>query len=220
MPQTPLRHVDKPILRGVSHQVAFVVALVVTALLVRRAHTSAGYASVLVFGGTLVLLFGTSACYHRVQWRPLARARMQRLDHAVIFLFIGGGYTPLFALAASPTGGHRALHAVWLGVGCGVLKAVAWSNAPKWLTAVFYLALGWMSVFEVARRAPLVGTPCIAWLGASGLTYTVGALVYAMQRPDPAPRVFGYHEVFHLLVCLGSAFLVTHVALVMQALMA
>jgi hemolysin III len=210
----------KPLLRGVSHQVSFFVAIVATAVLVVRAGTSPASTAALVFGATLVLLFGTSACYHRISWTPAARQRMRRLDHAAIFMLIAGGYTPLFALVPSPSGGHGALAAIWIGAGVGVVKSLAWPHAPKWLTALLCVAIGWMVIFQVMGRTPTVGTTCIGLLVASGVTYSVGALVYASKRPDPWPRVFGYHEIFHLLVVVASGFLFAHVSLVIRAVTA
>lgn len=208
---------SKPLLRGVSHQVSFFIAIVATAVLVMRTQTSAGSTAVLVFGASLCLLFGTSACYHRIDWQPVARARMRRMDHAAIFMLIGGGYTPLFMLVEGPSGGHGALAAIWIGAGIGVVKSLAWPHAPKWLTAMLCVAIGWMVIFQVMGRTPVVGSTCTGLLVASGVTYSVGAVVYAVKRPNPFPRVFGYHEIFHLLVCLASGFLYAHVALVIRA---
>ena len=208
----------KPLLRGVSHQISFFVAIVATALLVARTDTRAGSTAALVFGATLVLLFGTSALYHRVNWAPAARQRMRRLDHAAIFMLIAGGYTPLFSLVASPAGGHGALAAIWIGAGVGVVKSLAWPHAPKWLTALLCVVIGWMVIAQVMGRSPIVGTTCIGLLVAAGVTYSVGAVVYAVKRPDPFPRVFGYHEIFHLLVVLASAFLFAHASLVIRAI--
>jgi hemolysin III len=210
----------KPLLRGVSHQISFFVAIIATAVLVMRAGTSPASTAALVFGATLVLLFGTSACYHRISWTPAARQRMRRMDHAAIFTLIAGGYTPLFALVPSPSGGHGALAAIWIGAGVGVVKSLAWPHAPKWLTALLCVAIGWMVIFQVMGRTPMVGTTCVGLLVASGVTYSVGALVYALKRPDPWPRVFGYHEIFHLLVVLASGFLFAHVSLVVRAVTA
>ncbi|MEA2747237.1 MAG: hemolysin [Myxococcales bacterium] len=207
----------KPLLRGVSHQVFFFVAIVATAVLVVRAGSSPASTAALVFGATLVLLLGTSACYHRISWSPVARQRMRRMDHAAIFMLIAGGYTPLFALVPSPSGGHGALAAIWIGAGVGVVKSLAWPHAPKWLTALLCVAIGWMVIFQVMGRTPMVGSTCVGLLVASGVTYSVGALVYALKRPDPWPRVFGYHEIFHLLVVVASGFLFAHVSLVIRA---
>jgi len=207
----------KPLLRGVSHQIAFFVAIVATAVLVMRAPSRTGALAALVFGATLVLLFGTSALYHRIDWTPAARARMRRMDHAAIFMLIGGGYTPLFWLVPNAGGGHGALLAIWIGAAIGVVKSLAWPHAPKWLTALLCVAIGWMVIGQVVARTAVVGSTCVGFLVIGGITYSVGALVYALKRPDPFPRVFGYHEIFHLLVILASASVFAHVVLVVRA---
>lgn len=212
----PLAAVGKPLLRGVSHQVAAVIAVVAMGVLVAGAETATSAAAASVFGVTVVMLFSISALYHRVDWSPAARQRMRRLDHAAIFTMIAGGYTPLFVLVPGEGGGRGALTAIWVGAAVGVVKSLAWPSAPKWLTALLCVGLGWMVVGQVAERAPLIGSTATALLVASGLTYSAGALVYARKRPDPAPRVFGYHEVFHALVIVASAILYVHVGLVMR----
>lgn len=207
----------KPLLRGVSHQISFFVAIIATTVLVVQAPTKLSASASLVFGFTLVLLFGTSALYHRVDWSPVARQRMRRLDHAAIFMLIAGGYTPLLTLVPDAGGGRGALAFIWIGAGIGVVKSIAWPSAPKWLTALFCVGLGWMLVGQVMSRTATVGTTAIGFLVASGVTYSLGALVYALKRPDPFPRIFGYHETFHALVILASASLYTHALLVIRA---
>lgn len=207
----------KPLLRGVSHQLAFFVAAVATALLVARARPGSPSRAALVFGASLVALFGTSALYHRRNWTTEARMLMRRLDHAAIFVLIAGGYTPLFALVPSTAGGHGALAAIWIGAGLGVAKSLAWPRAPKWVTALLCVGLGWMVVGQVVDRAAIVGPACIWLLVAAGGIYSLGAVVYATKRPDPLPRVFGYHEVFHALVIVASVCLFAHVVGVLGA---
>jgi hemolysin III len=207
----------KPLLRGVSHQVAFFVAIVATFALVVQARSGVAARSALVFGLTLIGLFGVSALYHRIDWQPAARQRMRRLDHAAIFTLIAGGYTPLFALVPGASGGHGALTAIWAGAAVGVVKSLFWPGAPKWVTALFCVVLGWAVVGQVVERAPQVGWLTLDMLIASGAIYSLGALVYALKRPDPAPRVFGYHEVFHALVIVASGFLFAHVVMVLRA---
>jgi hemolysin III len=207
-----LEAAQKPRFRGVSHQIAFFVAMLATAWLVTTCTTRAAMTASMVFGTTLVTLFGVSALYHRVQWSKPARLRMRRLDHAAIFLLIAGGYTPLFSLV----GGKRALAMIWIGATIGVVKSLAWPIAPKWVTATLCVGLGWVVIGEVRSRAQVVGSTCIAFLVASGLIYSLGALVYALKRPDPWPRTFGYHEIFHMLVIVASVCLLTHVALVVR----
>ena len=210
----------KPLLRGVSHQIAFFVALASTAWLVMHCRTRTGAMASVVCGASLVLLFGTSALYHRVDWTPAARQRMRRMDHAAIFMLIGGGYTPLFALVALPNGGHGALAAIWIAAGIGVVKSLAWPNAPKWLTALVCLGMGWMVIGQVVGRTPVVGATTVGLIFGSGFAFTAGAIVYASKRPDPWPRVFGYHEIFHLLVIVACSFLFAHVVLVVNAVAA
>lgn len=212
---SPVAPVAKPLLRGVSHQVAFFFALVATVFLVRSARPGAAVPA-LVFGATLSMLFGVSALYHRVQWTERARMRMRRLDHAAIFMLIAGGYTPLFALVPASTGGHAALAAIWIGAGVGVVKSLAWPRAPKWLTALLCVALGWMVVGPVLDRLPVVGGRAVGLLVACGVVYSVGALTYALKRPNPWPAAFGYHETFHALVIVASALLFMHVVAVMH----
>lgn len=203
----------KPLLRGVSHQFAFFVALAASGVLVARAPAGVATWSTAVFGASLVALLGTSALYHRVEWSDVARMRMRRLDHSAIFLLIAGGYTPMFALTA-PSRGWGALTAIWIGASVGVLLSLAWPRAPKWVTAILCVGLGWMVTGPVIDRAPLVGGVAVALLVACGVVYSLGALVYAAKRPDPRPLVFGYHEVFHALVIVASILLFAHVAVV------
>jgi len=206
----------KPLLRGVSHQVSFFCAIAACAALAMRARSGVSTAAIFVFSVSLVNLFGTSALYHRVDWSPRARKRMRRLDHAAIFVLIGGGYTPLFALVPSSSGGHGALLAIWVGTLVGVLKSLVWPDAPKWMTALLCVGLGWTVVGQVMERSAVVGPFSIGVLVASGLLYSGGAIVYALKRPDPFPRIFGYHEVFHAIVIVASVCLFIHVATVLR----
>ena len=208
---------DKPLLRGVSHQYAFFVALACGWALVRSSRTQTAVAASLVFGASMATLFGVSALYHRVAWTPVGRRRMRRLDHAAIFVLIAGGYTPLFALFPSTKGDHTALAVIWIGALVGVVKSLAWAHAPKWLTALLCVVLGWLVIGQVVDRTAAVGALAIAMLVASGALYSVGALVYALRRPNPFPRVFGYHEVFHALTIVASACLFVHALLVVRA---
>jgi len=172
-PPAPL---DKPLLRGVSHQGAFFFSIAAGALLVLHARSHDSALAALVFATTLALLFGTSALYHRVRWGVSARRTMRRLDHAAIFVLIAGGYTPLFALVPSTSGGHGALIAIWVGASVGVLKSLLWADAPKWVTAVVCVVLGWTVVGQVLDRAPVVGTLAIGMLVACGVIYSAARI--------------------------------------------
>jgi hemolysin III len=171
--------------------------------------------SAAIFGGSLVVLFGTSALYHRVRWSPGALRWMRRLDHSAIFVSIAGGFTPLFALVPSADGGHGALEAMWIGAAAGGVASFAWPHARPWVRTSQCVVLGTLGVCLAVPRAGSVGLTTIALLVAAGVIYAVGGVVYATRRPDPLPRVFGYHEVFHALIVLGSVSLFAHVALVL-----
>src|SRR5262249_35176297 len=149
----------------------------------------------LVYGLCLCALFGVSAVYHRWNWSPAARSWMRRLDHATIFLFIAGSYTPLCALGIGGDQGRRLLTPVWLGAALGSAQSIFWIRAPKAIAALAYVAFGWAGVWTLPRLHSVIGMRGLVLLVASGAAYTLGALVYALRRPDPAPTVFGYHEI-------------------------
>jgi hemolysin III len=207
---------DKPRYRGVSHTWAFFGALVATVPLALVAKTGAASRAAIVFGACLAFLFGVSTLYHRIDWTPVARQRMRRLDHAAIFVLIAGGYTPLFSLFPL-NGSYSALVIIWAGAGLGVLKSIAWPNSPKWVIALLCVALGWAVAGQVVASASVVGWLASGMLVAAGSTYSIGAIVYALKKPDPSPKVFGYHEIFHAIVIVASVFLWTHVYLVLRA---
>lgn len=198
-----LRPYEKPLLRGVSHEVAAAFALVGWVLLVRHAPGPRAAIAAGVYGLTLTAQFGVSALYHRPRWGDRARLLMRRLDHAAIFLLIAGTYTPFCLLL--PDGPGRVLLAfVWAGALAGMAFSVAWPLAPKWLMAALTVALGWAVVPALPALRAAIGMGGLALLLGGGLAYTTGAVVYATRRPDPFPRVFGYHEVFHALVILAA----------------
>ena len=199
---------EKPLLRGRFHQAAAFVASGACATLVAGqvfGHAGARTVTALsVYSTALIGLFTVSALYHRVHWRPDLRAWMRRLDHAAIFLLIAGTGTPICLLALAEQAGLRLLTISWIGAGAGVLQSIFWVGAPKWLAAVFYVALGWLVVPYGPEILQGLGPGSLALLVAGGLAYTAGAVVYALKRPNPRPAVFGYHEIFHLLVVLGA----------------
>jgi hemolysin III len=206
----------KPLLRGVSHQIAFFVALAATALLVRAATSPKAAAAAAIYGASLSSLLGISALYHRKTWQPGPRKVMRRVDHSAIFLLIAGTYTPLFWLL-DPDASHRPLWIVWVGAAFGIGKSMLWPHAPKWLTAALYLVLGWAVVGDVVRLRGVMGDAALWLLVLGGVVYSFGAIVYARRRPDPVPHVFGYHEIFHALVIVASACHFAHVILVLRA---
>jgi hemolysin III len=196
----------KPRLRGVSHQWAFFVSLVLGAALILAANSPKATLAVAIYAFSLSALLGTSALYHRVNWRrPNVRRWMRRLDHSMIFVLIAGTYTPFALLVLHGTIATAILAVVWIGAIAGTIVEMIWIEAPKWVTAIIYLSLGWVAIVAFPEMWSAIGIGGTALVAAGGLLYTAGAVVYATQRPNPNPAVFGYHEVFHLFVILAAA---------------
>jgi len=196
----------KPRLRGVSHQWAFYVSLALGAALVAAAEAGQPRLAAAVYAVSVAALFGTSALYHRITWASRAARRwMRRLDHSMIFFLIAGTYTPFALLVLDGALATVILVVVWSGALAGILMKLVWIDAPKALVAILYLALGWVAVAAFPTMLDELGITGSALVAVGGLLYTAGALVYAFQRPNPAPAVFGYHEVFHALVILAAA---------------
>ena len=195
----------RPRLRGVLHQYAFFVSVALGALLVAGASGAGERVSAAVFAAAVATMFGVSALYHRITWRSKARRWMRRLDHAAIYLLIAGTYTPFGLLALSGVWRWTVLPIVWGGALVAIALKLAWIDAPKWLSAAIGLALGWVGIVALPQLWDHAGTEGVALLLLGGLLYTAGALVYATRRPDPAPAVFGYHELFHALVIAAAA---------------
>jgi hemolysin III len=195
----------RPRLRGVVHQWSFFVALAAGAGLVAWAPAGRATAATAVYAAALAGLLGTSALYHRVTWRPAVRAWLRRLDHAMIFVLIAGTYTPFAVLVLDEPLNVVVFAGVWGGALAGILFTLLWADAPKWLIAAAYVALGWFSIIAMPEITERAGLGALALLGAGGLAYTAGAIVYARRRPDPRPATFGYHEIFHVLVVVAAA---------------
>ncbi|WP_392544585.1 hemolysin III family protein [Oryzobacter telluris] len=201
--EAALEHV-KPHLRGWLHAGMTPLALVMGIVLVVLATTTEGKVSAAVFGGTAVLLFGTSAVYHRGTWSPRVGGFLRRFDHSNIFLIIAGTYTP-FALLLPTDQATRMLVIVWTGAILGVLFRVFWTSAPRWLYVPAYMMLGWVAVFYFGPLLEHAGGAVMAWVVVGGVLYSLGALVYGIKRPNLSPRWFGFHEVFHALTILAFA---------------
>jgi hemolysin III len=195
----------KPRLRGVSHEYGFFVSLGCGAALILAATDAKARLAACIYAGAVSALLGTSALYHRVTWRPQARRWMRRLDHSMIFVLIAGTYTPVALLALRGSLARTILIVVWAGAIGGAIFKLLWIDAPKWLFAAVYLALGWVSVAIFGELPAAIGWLGVIGLGAGGLLYTLGAVVYASGWPNPSPKVFGYHEVFHALVLAAAA---------------
>jgi hemolysin III len=195
----------KPKLRGVSHEWAFFMSLGFGVALIVLAETPKATLAVAIYAVSLSALFGTSALYHRVNWsRPQVRQWMRRLDHSMIFFLIAGTYTPFALLVLNGTLGMAILAVVWIGAIAGAIVEMIWIDHPKWASALIYLSLGWVAVATFPDLWSTMGPGGTLLLAVGGLLYTAGAVVYAIQRPNPNPAIFGYHEVFHLFVIAAA----------------
>ena len=193
----------RPTLRGVSHQLAALAAGPAALLLAWRAGSATGLTAALVYGTSLVVLFTVSAVYHRVYWPLSIRRVIGRVDHSAIFLLIAGTYTP-FCLLLGPGAGHTLLASVWAGALVGIAIVLGWHGIPKPLRASLYVLLGWFIFPVVPALRAVMGDAALWLLFVGGAFYTTGAVIYATRRPDPFPRVFGFHEIFHLLVVAAA----------------
>jgi hemolysin III len=203
----PKRRLREPV-NGLTHLAAGLLAFVGLVVLMATAASAARIDQLVafgIFGVSLISLYAASALYHLLPLSPTGVARLRRLDHMTIFVLIAGTYTPFCLLALD--GGWRwgLLGLIWgLAVG-GVLLKLLWMEAPRWLSVVLYLGMGWVAVIAAPALYRAVPAEGMAWVLAGGLTYSAGALVYGLKRPNPLPGVFGFHEVWHLFVVAGSA---------------
>ncbi len=197
---------SKPRLRGVTHQWAFFISIALGLALVLTAPPGRATTAAAVYAACVVILFGSSALYHRVNWRTAAARRwMRRLDHSAIFLLIAGSYTPFAVLVIDGMLGDVILAVIWSGAALGTFLKLVWIDAPKWLVTLIYVALGWVVLAAAPDLFSELGLTATSLVALGGVLYTAGAVIYALRRPDPVPAVFGYHEVFHVLVIMAAA---------------
>ncbi len=199
----------KPRLRGVFHEYAFFVSIACGVTLILAASDGRARLAAVIYAVAVSGLLGTSALYHRVTWRPKARRWMRRLDHSMIFVLIAGTYTPVALLALKGSLASVILIVLWVGALGGVVFKLLWIDAGrsrigKWLFAAVYVVLGLVSAAVFGELPAAIGWLGVAGLATGGLLYVVGAIVYASGRPNPWPKVFGYHEVFHTLVLAAA----------------
>ena len=197
----------KPRLRGWLHAYAATISIASGVTLVAvAAATRGGRAgtSTAIYAATVTLLFGTSALYHRLNWGPRGLKVMRRLDHSMIFVFIAGTYTPIAALTLPHRTAIVVLVAVWTGALFGVALQTAWPTAPRWVSVPCYIALGWVAVFVMPELMHNAGVAALVLVAAGGIIYTIGAVVYAVKKPNPVPGVFGFHEVFHACTLVAA----------------
>jgi hemolysin III len=204
----------KPKLRGIPHLVSACLAVPAVYLLVQHAPAGVLSTSALIYGLSLCLLLSTSALYHTPHWSPGSRAWLRRLDHSMIYVLIAGSYTPFF-VSLDPGRDDWVLPVVWGTAIVGSLTCVFWPQMPRWFATVLYMIFGWLAVPFAAEFGAQYGSTPVWLVGLGGLAYSVGGVCYARKSPDLVPGVFGYHELFHVLVSLAAA---CHYAAVWQVL--
>ena len=196
----------KPLLRGVFHQYAFFAAVAAGVTLGALADGARARLAVSVYGVSLAAMFGASALYHRGPWRsPRVRAWMRRLDHSGILLLIAGTYPPFAVLVLDGRLATVLLVLVWAGAAAGLVLNLVWIDAPEWLAASVYVTLGWVGIVAMPQLFSHAGVAWTTLLLVGGALYTAGAAAYALRRPAPWPSVFGFHELFHVLVVAAAA---------------
>lgn len=195
----------RPVLRGMSHLVGCVVAIGAGLVMALHASGAIQLVAAIIFTAGLALALGTSALYHRVRWSERRSRLMQKLDHSMIFVLVASTYTPVVLLAMD--GGWRtwSLVATWVVASAGVIMRLAVPNVPRAVMVSMYVGFGWVALLLAPRLSGALTLSSFALLVAGGLLYTLGAVIYLLRRPDPLPRIFGYHEVFHAFVVAGAA---------------
>lgn len=196
---------ERPLLRGWSHLGAAIAAAILAPILIASADGASAVAAATIYAVGVVALFAVSALYHRVFFTTRFAALARRLDHSMIFVFIAATYTPIAATVLSRRSATIVLFIVWIGAAIGIAIKMFWLAAPRWITVAPYLALGWCIIPLLGQVLEGLESTGFVLLAAGGLAYTAGAVVYATRRPNPSPKWFGYHEIFHLLVVIAVA---------------
>jgi hemolysin III len=203
----------KPRMRGHIHQWALATFFVAGIVLIALAHGGRARFSATVYAVAVCLLYGTSALYHRRTWQPRARAIMRRLDHSMILVLIAGTYTPFALVLLHGTTSTVVLVSVWGGALVGIAMRMLWLSAPRWAVIPPYLVVGWIALFVLPELLHAGGVATLVLVAGGGLIYSLGAVVYATKRPDPWPRTFGYHEVFHSMTILAGVMMYVAISL-------
>lgn len=194
----------KPLLRGHSHQAMFYVSLGACSMLIAQTNGATQLVATIIYTFGLLSMFGVSALYHRIHWEKEPRAIMNKLDHSAIYVMIAGSCTPIALIVLEADSGLKLLVTIWIIAFIGILQSIFFPNLPKYIRSLIYLIPGYMVIPYVSELLPKLGTFNIVMLMVGGGLYTIGAASYGLKWPKFNPAVFGYHEVFHLFVCLGA----------------
>lgn len=191
-------------MNGFTHFIGLLLSIAATILLIINSRDALQLFSLSIFGSGLILLYTISTLYHWLNLSDKGVKRLRKADHIMIFINIAATYTPVCLLALKGTFGNRLLSGVWLVALAGIIIKLFWMGAPRWLSTLIYLLMGWLAVFVIIPMIHILPTGAIVWLFIGGLWFTIGAIIYAKKKPDPLPGIFGFHEIFHVFVLLGS----------------
>jgi hemolysin III len=195
---------NKPILRGHFHQGAFFFSLGLVLMFLKNVYNEDRFNSSLIYSISLITLFGVSALYHRPTWGTIKRQWMRRLDHAAIYFLIAGTGTAISFKALSGKNYSEFIILIWIAAFFGILQSMFWITAPKWIQSIFYVVMGLLVLPYFPSLKLGLGPTSAILIGVGGAIYILGAIVYALKKPNPIPKYFGHHEIFHLLVILGA----------------
>lgn len=196
----------KPLLRGHFHQEAFFIAVGACTMLIAKAQDFIPTVATIIYSLSLMFLLGVSSLYHRITWKPEARKFMKRLDHCAIYILIAGTFTPVCLLALGEYSGKNLLITIWAVAFLGIMQSLFYVNAPKWLSAILYTIAGYLILPFIGELKTTIGVGNLVLLVCGGISYTLGAFIYATKKPNFSPKIFGYHEVFHIWVVIGALF--------------
>jgi hemolysin III len=189
-----------------SHMLGVLLSIAgLVALVIQSRGQSLRVVGFSIYGASLILLYSASSIYHWLELSPRGNDILRRFDHIAIFLLIAGSYTPVCLVTLRGGWGWSLFALVWSLAFVGVVLKLFFQHLPSWLTATIYVGMGWLAVTAIGPLAQALPARGLAWLFAGGLAYSIGAVIYAIERPDPFPQVFGHHEIFHIFVLAGSA---------------
>ncbi len=194
-------------MNGFTHFIGFCLAIVGLVLLLGKSLHPFNMMHVVtfsVFGGGMILLYLASTLYH---WLPLSekgQAYMRKVDHSMIFIYIAATYTPICLVGLKGTWGWSLFICIWAMAAGGIITKLFWMHAPRWLSTGFYLAMGWLAIVGIWPLMQALQTGALLWLVAGGVFYSIGAIIYALKRPNLRSHVLNFHEIFHISVVLGS----------------
>mgnify|MGYP001315040974 FL=1 len=194
-------------MNGFTHFIGVILSIAATFLLIIKSNDSQsliGVISISVFGISMILLFTASTLYHWLKLSEEGIKKLRKVDHIMIFIYIAATYTPICIIVLKGYTGWLLLIAVWLVAIFGVIIKLFWMNAPRWLSTLIYVLMGWLAVVVIYPLFSSLEIDALLWLFTGGLFYTVGAIIYALKKPDPFPGILGFHEIFHLFVLAGS----------------